>query len=52
MQDPTFIKEILTRYGGQSPEPTSISALPTSPGTESDNMNDRLRAAAAASRKR
>lgn len=52
MQDQTFIKEILTRYGGQMPEPSSVSALPSSPLNESGNMNDRLRAAAAAARSR
>ena len=52
MQDQTFIKEILARYGGGAPEPMSNPALPSSPSYESDNMNDRLRAAAAATRRR
>ena len=51
MQDQTFIKEILTRYGGGAPEPTHTPALASPPYSESDNMNDRLRAAAAAARR-
>jgi hypothetical protein len=52
MNDQTFIKEILTRYGGGVPEPVSAPALPSSASYDDDNMNNRLRAAAAAVRSR
>jgi hypothetical protein len=40
--DQGFVKEILTRYGGQRPEPDSIPSTGTAPGAPV-NMNDRLR---------
>jgi len=51
MNDQTFIKEILTRYGGGVPEPVSTPAISVS-SPEDGNMNTRLRAAAANARNR
>jgi hypothetical protein len=41
-QDQGFIKEILTRYGGQRTEPDSAPSIGSAPSA-SPNMNDRLR---------
>jgi hypothetical protein len=56
MKDPSFIKEVLARYGGQieRPEPEAVSALPPSAGarpqTSHDMVNSWMREAASVAR--
>lgn len=52
MKDETFIKEILARYGGQTPEPEPVQARPSSTHVAAGNegMNSWMRSAARGAR--